>query len=156
MHALHIDGRAPFSRIAAVLGVSDQTVAPAAPQAAFHRATTGGRPAERPAAGVGGVVRPRPGDPRRGGGRRRCAGPAAGYLVGLPHLGRHADRLRHPHPRFSGQRCPAARAVAEDAAGHRRHRALPAACLRWRSGRLARPGMYGKPLSAHRFHRCRQ
>ncbi|MGW4718121.1 Lrp/AsnC family transcriptional regulator [Nocardia sp. NPDC004260] len=27
VHALHIDGRAPFSRIAAVLGVSDQTVA---------------------------------------------------------------------------------------------------------------------------------
>ncbi|MFI6833783.1 Lrp/AsnC family transcriptional regulator [Kribbella sp. NPDC050241] len=26
-HALHIDGRAPFNRIAAVLGVSDQTVA---------------------------------------------------------------------------------------------------------------------------------
>ncbi|MDN3355231.1 Lrp/AsnC family transcriptional regulator [Actinomadura sp. DC4] len=27
VHALHIDGRAPFSRLAAVLGVSDQTVA---------------------------------------------------------------------------------------------------------------------------------
>ncbi len=27
IHALHIDGRAPFSRIAAVLGVSAQTVA---------------------------------------------------------------------------------------------------------------------------------
>lgn len=27
VHALHLDGRAPFSRIAAVLGVSDQTVA---------------------------------------------------------------------------------------------------------------------------------
>ncbi|MFJ1701268.1 Lrp/AsnC family transcriptional regulator [Streptomyces sp. NPDC088252] len=27
IHALHLDGRAPFSRIAAVLGVSDQTVA---------------------------------------------------------------------------------------------------------------------------------
>jgi len=27
VHALHIDGRAPFSRIAQVLGVSDQTVA---------------------------------------------------------------------------------------------------------------------------------
>jgi DNA-binding Lrp family transcriptional regulator len=27
VHALHIDGRAPFSRIASVLDVSDQTVA---------------------------------------------------------------------------------------------------------------------------------
>ena len=27
LHALQIDGRAPFSRIAEVLGVSDQTVA---------------------------------------------------------------------------------------------------------------------------------
>jgi DNA-binding Lrp family transcriptional regulator len=59
IHALHIDGRAPFSRIAAVLGVSAQTVA------RRYRRVSGERPALRADARL---------HRRVGGGRRGSGG----------------------------------------------------------------------------------
>ena len=100
-HALQIDGRAPFSRIGEVLGVSDQTVAR---RYARLRRRGGVRVlglTDPLRIGLTAVVRAGAVHAGRGGLGRRGAGPAHRHPLGEPDVGRHRDLLRRAR-----RRCP--------------------------------------------------